>query len=374
MAASASPHEAAPHPLKDKSGPTYAELLRFGVVIPYFQRQTGLLHRALSSICAQEYPPVQVVVVDDGSPRAAAEEITATLRSALPGLTVIRQANQGVAAARNTALDALGEEVSAVAFLDSDDYWDPAHLRNAVVALSRGADFFFANLCVEGTTTDWFRNLARRDLLDNPSQAPEAPGIMQWAGSVAGLMVVKCPIMTSAVVFRRALMPQVRFPRTLRGAACEDQWVWWELLLRSSAVMYSPEPTVTYGAGGVGLYQHASFGSLRFLVGHADWIRYMCHVLNEYPLSPGERRFLQNRLGEHREAALFSALHLLRRRQKNTLEEIMYLWRDDPVCAASWCVALPKILYTKLRCAFVTTGRRPADADPRRASGAPPAP
>jgi len=334
---------------------TSAELPRIGVVIPYFQRQAGLLERALSSICAQEYRPVQVVVVDDGSPRAAAQEITATLRNAVPGLTVTRQTNQGVAAARNAALDALGEEISAIAFLDSDDYWEPAHLRKAAVAFSRGADFFFANLRFEETTTDLFRRRQRRDLLDNPRPVPEAPGIMQWTGSVGGLMIPNCSVQTSGVVFRRGLMPRVRFPRTFRGPACEDLWVWWALLVRSSVIMYCPEPTVTYGAGGIGLYQSASFGSVRFLVRDADWIRYMCHVLNTYPLSPAERRFLQEGITKYRETALVSALHLLRRRQENTLKEIMCLLRDDPVCAPSWCVALPKLLWTRLRRASLTS-------------------
>jgi len=338
-------------------------------VIPYFQRQAGLLHRALSSICAQEYRPSQVVVVDDGSPHAASEEITAPLRNAVRGLTVIRQANQGVAAARNAALDALGEEVTAIAFLDSDDYWEPAHLRNAAVALSRGADFYFANLRTEGTTTDRFRH---HDLPDEARPVPEAPGILQWTGSAVELLVVNGMVMTSAVVFRRALMPEVRFPRTLRGAGGEDYWVWWALLACSSVIMYCPEPTVTYGTGGVGIWQHASFGSVRFLMVLTDRIRTMRHVLKNHPLSPDERRFLQDRLAELREGALVSAAHVLRRRQENSLQEVMYLWRDDPGCAAAWCLALPKLLYAQLHRASVTTGRKPADADPRPPSAAPP--
>lgn len=334
---------------------TSAELPRFGVVIPYFQRQAGLLQRALSSVCAQEYRPIQVVVVDDGSPRAAAEEITAELRNAVPGLTVMRQANQGVAAARNTALEALSQNVSAIAFLDSDDQWDPAHLRNAALALSRGADFFFANLRIEGTTTDWFRKQGRHDLLDNPRSVPEAPGILQWAGSVAELLVGKCMVMTSSVVFRRALMPQVRFPRTTRGVSGEDLLLWWELLARSSAVMYGPEPSVTYGTSGVGVWQHSTFGTVRGLVRVADEVRWNRYVLNNYPLSSGERRFLQKRIAEHREAALVSAVHVLRRRQQNALKEVLYLLRDDPACAAWWCVALPKLVFSKLRRASVTS-------------------
>jgi len=334
---------------------TSAELPRFGVVIPHFQRQAGLLHRALSSICAQEYRPVQVVVVDDGSPRAAAEEITATLRSVLPGLAVIRQANQGVAAARNAALDAMTPEVSAIAFLDSDDYWRPAHLRNAAVAFSQGADFFFANLSIEGTTTDMFRQQARRDLLDNPRPVPAAPGIMLWTGSVSALLAINCPVTTSGVVFRRAVMPQVRFPLTMRGpAGGEDDLVWWALLVRSSVVMYCAEPTVTYGTGGMGFFQHATYGSVRYLVRLADGIRVRRYVLHNYPLSPEDRRLLQKRIAAHRDDALVSALHLLRRGRENTLKEILYLLRDDPMCIAAWCGALPKLLYRKIRRAPVT--------------------
>jgi len=338
---------------------TSAELPRIGVVIPYFQRQTGLLHRALSSIRVQEYAPIQVVVVDDGSPRAATEEITATLRKAVPGLTVVRQVNQGAAAARNTALDAMREEVTAIAFLDSDDYWEPAHLRNAAVALSQGADFFFANFRFEGTTMDQFRRQERRDLLDHPRPVPEAPGIMHWAGSVPGLMLPKCSVQTSGVVFRRAIMPQVRFPRTLRGpAGAEDHWVWWALLVRSSAVMYCPEPTLTYGTGGMGFWQHSASASVRFLVLRADEIRKQRHVLKNYPMSSGERRLLLETIAMRREEALVSALALLRRRQKHALKEIVYLLRDDPLCAASWCVTLPKLLYRRVRRASVTSVRQ----------------
>src|SRR5215468_936299 len=114
---------------------------RIGVVIPYYQREAGLLRRALRSVAAQDHPPVQVIVVDDGSPRPAAEEITPELQEAVPGLMVILQANHGIAAARNAALDALTGDVSAVALLDSDDYWEPSHLRHAAAALSLGADF-----------------------------------------------------------------------------------------------------------------------------------------------------------------------------------------------------------------------------------------
>src|SRR5271170_520266 len=214
---------------------------RIGVVIPYFQRDAGLLRRALTSVAAQEHCPVQVVVVDDGSPRAAAEEITPTLHNALPGLTVIRQSNQGVAAARNRALDALAADVSAVALLDSDDYWEASHLRHAATALSRGADFFFSNSRTEGESTDYFHAHSRRDVLYNSQPVEGAPGILRWTAGVSALFGAGCAFATATVVFRRAVMPELRFSTKFRRAG-EDQLAFWELLVRSSIIMFCTRP------------------------------------------------------------------------------------------------------------------------------------
>ena len=46
-----------------------------------------------------------------------------------------------------------------------------------------------------------------------------------------------------------------------------------------------------------------------------DWIRYLCHILDSFPLSRGERQFLREQLALHREEALVTALQPLRLRQ-----------------------------------------------------------
>jgi len=327
---------------------------RIGVVIPYFQRDAGLLQRALSSVAAQEYRPAQVVVVDDGSPRAAIEEITPALREALPGLTVIRRANQGIAHARNVALDALTADVTAVALLDSDDYWERSHLRYAASALSLGGDFFFSNSRVEGKTGDQFQHPSRRRLLSNARPVQGLPGIACWPHSVGELMGAACPFATATVVFQRALMPAIRFPIDFRRAG-EDQVVFWALLVRSSVIMYSIEPTLVYGGGGLGAWQKSCFGSPTHLVRLADEIHLRRHVLSTYPVSAGDRQLMQRAIAARRYMALYSALHLLRRRREDTLRELRYLLRSDPMCAASWCVKLPKLVYRWVSGAPITT-------------------
>jgi len=324
---------------------------RIGVVIPYFQRDPGLLHRALSSVAAQEHSPVQVVVVDDGSPRAAADEITPELRDALAGLTLICQANAGVAAARNAGLDALTDDVSAVALLDSDDRWESSHLRNAAAAMSAGADFFFSNARNADEARDRLYAHPLRERLRTSAPVPGAPDVVRWAGGVPALFVDGCAFHTSAAVFRRALMPEVRFPVSFRRAG-EDQVAFWDLLARAAVIMACAQPTVVAGGGGLGLWRNSTFGSAAHLVRLADEIRWRRYVISNDPshnlLSIADRRLVRCAIAERRSTALYSLLHLLRRRQ-NVFREITYLFRSDPLCAASWCFTLPKLAYMRIR-------------------------
>lgn len=92
------------------------------VVIPAYDH-ADFIEGALDSVAAQTVDaPLEVIVVDDGSPddvarRAEAHELRPT---------VVRQSNTGVAAARNRGI----EEASGrwIAFLDADDRWSPDKL------------------------------------------------------------------------------------------------------------------------------------------------------------------------------------------------------------------------------------------------------
>lgn len=84
----------------------------------------------IASILAQNYPDLEVVLVDDGSTDDLAERAQAG-----PGfLRYIRQQNRGPAAARNAGVSASTGEL--IAFLDLDDLWEPGHLKRAAAALA----------------------------------------------------------------------------------------------------------------------------------------------------------------------------------------------------------------------------------------------
>jgi succinoglycan biosynthesis protein ExoW len=306
------------------------------VIIPYYQREPGLLRRALESVVAQEYQPAQVIVIDDGSPRRCWLDITdADFPHRLKGFTVILQKNKGVSAARNAGLASLFQDITAVAFLDSDDVWGPQHLKNAAEALAQGADFYFSNFRCEGESEDAFRDHASRKHL-----ASTAEGLVTWTRGVSALMQSSCPFRTSSVVFRRSVMPNVRFPTKFRGAG-EDHVVFWELVLRSSCVMYSPKVNLTYGNEGMGLWRNATLGTREHLRRLADEIRTHRWVLKHSPVQGENRYQIRRYIANNRGAALYSALHLIRRRH-NVLWEILYLFYVDPACILAWSVDLPQ--------------------------------
>jgi succinoglycan biosynthesis protein ExoW len=310
-----------------------------GVVVPYYQHEAGLLARALRSVAAQSLQPRQVVVVDDGAERPADAEITPQLSAALPRLVVIRQPNSGVAAARNAALAAIAADVTAVAFLDSDDQWQPWHLASAGDALARGADFYFANFAREQSASDAWQETGYPDLAQaEPVDA--APGLSRWIGSISTLMTPGPPFATSTVVYRRTLLPALRFVNDYRRAG-EDAIAWWELLTRSSVVLFSRRPSALFGRG-VSIWSGSGYGSPAHLERLADEIAFRRRIVSTYPLAAADSRTFRIAIRERRVAALLSTLHLLRRGTPAGAE-FRYLMRADPGCLPVWMLALPRL-------------------------------
>lgn len=103
------------------SEPSPLESPRISVVIPAYNA-AAIVGRAIESALAQTAPPLEVIVIDDGS-----TDNTADVAAAYePRIRLLRQENAGPAAARNH-----GAKVSTgdwIALLDADDSWLPQKL------------------------------------------------------------------------------------------------------------------------------------------------------------------------------------------------------------------------------------------------------
>lgn len=97
------------------------------VIVPVYNGER-FLAEALRSIGQQDYQPVEVLVVDDGSTDGSAE-----VAASFPSVRVLRKAHSRLAATLNYGIaQATG---ALFAFLDADDRWLPDKLARQVAEL-----------------------------------------------------------------------------------------------------------------------------------------------------------------------------------------------------------------------------------------------
>lgn len=92
------------------------------VIVPMYN-VAQYITECIESVLAQTYPHFEIICVDDGCLDNTVELLN---KFNDPRIKLIRQTNKGLAAARNTGINAaLG---MYIALLDSDDYWAPKKL------------------------------------------------------------------------------------------------------------------------------------------------------------------------------------------------------------------------------------------------------
>lgn len=88
---------------------------------------------AIQSVLAQTFTDFELVIVDDGSTDDT-YDIAQRFADADPRITIVRQENRGLSAARNTALRHARADLMAL--LDSDDLWTPEFLASQTALLA----------------------------------------------------------------------------------------------------------------------------------------------------------------------------------------------------------------------------------------------
>ncbi len=204
------------------------------VVIPA-RNAARTLVRAVRSVLAQDYRPIEVIIVDDGShddTRAVAAAFGDPVRLiALPHA-------RGAAAARNEGIRAAAGSI--VAFQDADDEWLQGKLSRQVALLLSSPDLVFIACGARFVGPDG-------DALGPlyGGQTP-TPGARAWVGLLARNTIAT----PTVVAWRQALLDAGGFDAALPVAEDQDMWI---RLATRGALGYLDAPLVRV---------HATPGSL----------------------------------------------------------------------------------------------------------------
>ena len=188
------------------------------VIIPVYNRE-DYLRAALHSVFAQTRLPDEVIVIDDGS-----TDNTPAVAESWPGVKLMRQANSGVSVARNRAVQAASSEW--VAFLDSDDLWDPEKLKLQMAALEVHPEF---EVCTCNSVG-----------LGSGANCPPPSKLLPGDDIAAGLLGSLRLPPGSIVAKRERVLAVGGFDDTARP--CEDWDLWLRLAAAGCRFLLSPEP------------------------------------------------------------------------------------------------------------------------------------
>lgn len=180
------------------------------VLIPAYNAEQTI-RRAIDSALAQDYPAIEIVVVDDGSMDATSEVVAAYRQSEIRLLPLPSNRGEGGALNEGIAI-ARGEYI---AFLDADDEWLPQKLTRQIAALQRNPNAIMATCGCRFVD-------ASGNLVEEFGMKP--PGIVKdqvWRK----FLVLAC-IAKPCVVVRSSAFQQVGlFDTTVRITADQDMWI-----------------------------------------------------------------------------------------------------------------------------------------------------
>jgi glycosyltransferase involved in cell wall biosynthesis len=217
------------------------------------------VREAVDSVLAQEWPALEVIVVDDGSTDATVAALAAYAGESR--VRVIRQANAGQTVAKNVGLRAARGEY--VGFCDADNAWLPGKLSRQVPLLEAAPDAAVA-----------YGDIA---LFDGEGRPLPAPPVKRYGGRITQRLLLENFVTFNTALARRRVLEEFGgFDESLRMAIDYDLWL--RISTRYEFV-YLPEPLVRYRIWG-GQMSHrveerfANFLSLfeRFLAAHPDCV------------------------------------------------------------------------------------------------------
>jgi glycosyltransferase involved in cell wall biosynthesis len=211
----------------------------FSIVVPTFNR-AELLLTAIQSVLAQSIDDWELIIVDNQSSDGTKEKIRQFSDSRIKLLTT--QNYGSISKSRNFGIKAaLGEWI---AFLDSDDWWEPNKLEICLNIINENVDFIYHDLRVDS------KDSFRRDLICRKLKYPV----------FVDLILNGNPIATSSVVARKSLFNQINgMNESIEMVTTADYNSWLKMSLISEKFYHLPKFLGYYRFHGDNLSNDAIF-------------------------------------------------------------------------------------------------------------------
>lgn len=199
------------------------------VIIPVYET-VDYLAEAIASVRAQDYPNIEIILVDDGSSVAVAQQIEAISQS--EKASYIRQENNGPAIARRNGVhQAQGEFIW---FFDADDILLPGAITHLVETLQNNPGAIAA--------------YGRRVFIDGRgdfSRKQVLPGTAQIvSGNVLPSLLKGVPLLSpGSICIRKNALTESMFPENVRQG---EDWITWCRLALAGDILYAG-PRVVIG-------------------------------------------------------------------------------------------------------------------------------
>ena len=193
------------------------------IIVPVYNAR-GYIDRCIASLTVQTYHALQIILVDDGSTDGSGD-VCVAYAGLDERIEVVRRANGGASAARNTGL---GRARGAwIAFADADDFVSPYYIEDMYAAAGDGCDMVICRTAWVGDGPD----------IDIQGSFRRGGGASHITGREACMRNFgKDVYLFNSVwgkLFKASLWEGLRFPE---GKICEDMYVSHALLYRTGDI------------------------------------------------------------------------------------------------------------------------------------------
>lgn len=202
---------------------------KISVIVPVY-RVEQYLERCVSSIVAQDYRNLEIILVDDGSPDRCGQ-MCDELAARDSRIRVLHTVNHGLGGARNQGIDAATGTL--LGFVDSDDWIEPDMYSSLYANMTdNGADIAVTAFYRDSDKSSKCKVKPRDLIVADTYEAMELLMDDRYMGNHA-----------CTKLFRASLFRDIRFPE---GRLYEDIAIYYRILARAAKVVVSTEPKYHY--------------------------------------------------------------------------------------------------------------------------------